>query len=307
MQTSQANNKADHCPETAIIPTRNPRRATGPRTELGKQTASCNATKHGIFAKAVLLKGESRCDYEDLLTGLRDAFQPVGRFEDLLVETLATTTWRKRRLLLAESAQIQMNTEFSDWDRVGRELKEAAYLDDTNGLVRYMDKLGVIQYCVRLLLGLQEQIERNGFDTEADEDILEKIYGSRDDTRFREDLYDFYLMCLGTANVSEEDRERKGLHSPERCKSEMLRKIKNEIHRLERYDKKQSSIEAEQAKLEVVSRNVPDDDNLDRLLRYEASLERSFDRTLNQLERVQRRRRGESIPPPITVNLSSQG
>ena len=43
---------------------------------------------------------------------------------------------------------------------------------------------------------------------------------------------------------------------------------------------------------------------LDRVLRYEASLDRSFDRTLNQLERLQRMRLGHAVPPPVKVELS---
>ncbi len=43
---------------------------------------------------------------------------------------------------------------------------------------------------------------------------------------------------------------------------------------------------------------------LDRLLRYEANLDRSFDRTLSQLERLQRIRRGQSVPPPVKIDLS---
>ncbi len=45
-------------------------------------------------------------------------------------------------------------------------------------------------------------------------------------------------------------------------------------------------------------------DVLDRLLRYEASLDRAFDRTLNQLERLQRMRRGQAVPPLVRVELS---
>ncbi len=45
-------------------------------------------------------------------------------------------------------------------------------------------------------------------------------------------------------------------------------------------------------------------DVLDRLLRYEASLDRSFDRTLTQLERLQRMRLGHAVPPPVKVELS---
>jgi hypothetical protein len=39
--------------------------------------------------------------------------------------------------------------------------------------------------------------------------------------------------------------------------------------------------------------------------RYEASIERSFDRTLTQLERIQRMRLGQPVAPPIKVDISS--
>ena len=44
----------------------------------------------------------------------------------------------------------------------------------------------------------------------------------------------------------------------------------------------------------------------DLLLRYESQLERAFDRTLTQLERLQRMRLGESIPPPIKLDITSE-
>ncbi len=43
---------------------------------------------------------------------------------------------------------------------------------------------------------------------------------------------------------------------------------------------------------------------LDRLLRYEAVLDRSFDRTLNQLERMQRVRLGQPVLPKLEVRHS---
>jgi hypothetical protein len=44
---------------------------------------------------------------------------------------------------------------------------------------------------------------------------------------------------------------------------------------------------------------------LDCFPRYEASIERSFDRTLTQLERIQRMRQGQPVAPPIKVDISS--
>ena len=45
--------------------------------------------------------------------------------------------------------------------------------------------------------------------------------------------------------------------------------------------------------------------SMDRLFRYEASLERSIERTLKQLERFQRIRLGLAVPPSVDVNISS--
>jgi hypothetical protein len=51
--------------------------------------------------------------------------------------------------------------------------------------------------------------------------------------------------------------------------------------------------------------SISDSSILNRFPRYEASIERGFDRTLTQLERIQRMRRGQSVPPPIKVDISS--
>jgi len=44
---------------------------------------------------------------------------------------------------------------------------------------------------------------------------------------------------------------------------------------------------------------------IDRLLHYEASLERVFDRTLNQLVHLQRMRKGQPVSLPLNVNVSA--
>jgi hypothetical protein len=62
---------------------------------------------------------------------------------------------------------------------------------------------------------------------------------------------------------------------------------------------------APRAVIRVLRKTVLDGPALDRFLRVEASLERAFDRTLIQLERVQRMRRGLPVPPPIKVEISS--
>jgi hypothetical protein len=84
-----------------------------------------------------------------------------------------------------------------------------------------------------------------------------------------------------------------------------LREIDSEICCLKRHSKAQASIEGDRAELESLRRLVPESPTLDRLLRYEASLERAFDRTLSQLERLQRMRLGQPVLPPVKVEVSS--
>ncbi len=51
--------------------------------------------------------------------------------------------------------------------------------------------------------------------------------------------------------------------------------------------------------------SLPAKEAVDRILRYEAAIERQLYRAINELERLQRRRRGDIVPPPIHVELST--
>lgn len=54
---------------------------------------------------------------------------------------------------------------------------------------------------------------------------------------------------------------------------------------------------------EARSFSLPSADATDKLLRYEAHLDRQLYRAMDQLERLQRQRRGENVPPRLNVNL----
>jgi hypothetical protein len=72
----------------------------------------------------------------------------------------------------------------------------------------------------------------------------------------------------------------------------VLGEIDTEINHLKQNQKKLESIKSEQKKVEILRQSGPDSPGRDRLLLYEGSLEQPFDRTLTQLERVQRMRKG---------------
>ena len=54
---------------------------------------------------------------------------------------------------------------------------------------------------------------------------------------------------------------------------------------------------------EARSLTLPPADATDKLLRYDGHLDRQLYRAMDQLERLQRQRRGEAVPPPLNVNL----
>jgi len=54
---------------------------------------------------------------------------------------------------------------------------------------------------------------------------------------------------------------------------------------------------------EARSFSLPPADATDKLLRYEAHLDRQLYRAMDELERLQRRRQGENVPPPFNINL----
>ena len=94
-------------PRKAEANRRNAAKSTGPRTAQGKSWSRVNALKHGILAsQAVIATVEGPAErrmFEATVAGLAQDFQPVGVYEELLVQEIAACFWRKRRLLMFEN------------------------------------------------------------------------------------------------------------------------------------------------------------------------------------------------------------
>ncbi len=65
-----------------------------------------NAMKHGILSRLVVLAHEDGAEYDDLLAALIEEHRPAGMTERHLIKELASIIWRKRRVLMAEGAEI---------------------------------------------------------------------------------------------------------------------------------------------------------------------------------------------------------
>jgi len=282
---------------------------TGPGIAKGKDGRKYNALKHGIFSKVAVLENESQDEYNSLLAGLVEYFDPQGATEYVLVEKLSTLLWRSRRLIVAEAAEIQMSTEFLEWEENDTQEKSAEEIEQDGfslrqeGLIRHKENPVILEMCLELLGELRLGVKDEGFGYEQAGEILSKLYGDTEEERLQQTLLESYQAWKYTSTASEEERKPEGCPSPTKCKDNALQEINDEIRGLKKYQKDRAPIESHRRELEILRRGIPDAHRLDRLLRYEASLERAFDRTLIQLERLQRMRRGQPLPPQVDVNL----
>ena len=82
----------------------------GRRQRKGKKMSSFNAMTHGLLAKEVVITTgegqEDEAEFQSLLAGLRDYYQPVGIVEDLRVQELAASDWRTARALRCERGVV---------------------------------------------------------------------------------------------------------------------------------------------------------------------------------------------------------
>ena len=77
---------------------------TGPRAAEGKARSSRNALTHGLAAQEIVIPGEDVAAYRSFEQRLIDDLQPNGSCELDLIERLAATYWRLRRIPRFEAA-----------------------------------------------------------------------------------------------------------------------------------------------------------------------------------------------------------
>ena len=118
----------------------NSKRSTGPRTERGKRIARFNAVTLGLFAKHIVIPicdgYKSEKEFQSLVVGLHQEFQPAGMFEEWLVVKIAECMWRLRRAALCENGSVR---ESAAWTRVPN--------DDSLAPLFYTRKISILTDC----------------------------------------------------------------------------------------------------------------------------------------------------------------
>ena len=83
----------------------------GPTSPEGKATSSQNATRFGLYAKSIVIRGEDPAEFDARVDYYYQTFHPVGAAQEALVATLVRSEW-----LL-----VRLNTlEHETWERSAR-------------------------------------------------------------------------------------------------------------------------------------------------------------------------------------------
>jgi hypothetical protein len=124
--------------------------------------------------------------------------------------------------------------------------------------------------------------------------LLRKLYGFDYDGAAPVSLYLEFLIYSRLA--TETPTESGNQASPDELKKEMLEILDQEIQRLTILEEVALAANKRRGEYQTAAALIPDQGNLERIIRCETHLSREYDRLLNQLERVQRIRLGQPVP-----------
>lgn len=287
---------------------------TGPRTPAGKTKSKFNALKHGILSSAAVLETESAGEYSRFVSELADVLEPVGRLEETLVEKIASTIWRHRRLLRAEAAEIGcagLLAEKTLAQRVTDMRLANAFFGDGGSVQKAIlshNEAGLFS-AIQLMKQLRERILADGLDWDRDRRGLEELFGkalleeaqgNRPEAESRPQnaaLPARYRQLLG-----ESEGQRRGPKSE--ASQIMAEELTQQIDFLQPVALAAVDRGKKFERFRAAQSLVPEEKDCDRIIRYEAHLDRMLDRALSQLERLQRMRLGQTVLPAIKVDVT---
>lgn len=271
----------------------------GVKTKQGKDIVKFNALKHGLLSKATVITTgdgtESIEEYELLLNGLIEHFKPLGTMEEMLVEKIAVSYWRLRRANYYEVGLIRKELDnYKNYDKTdiaNEKLKEL--IDEKleiESLLIVMDKMKDEEK--KELTNFYSQKWRLAWHCLALD--LDEKNPLHSDWAYKgsKEIHQIIIESYHTPNINDLWLQLNIHHSDIISEIEIQ---KNRIREIE-YS----------AERETMVKGLIPEKELLKLMRYEASIERQFYKALNQLERTQRMRIGETIPAPISLDISME-
>lgn len=256
--------------------------STGPRSPEGKVVVARNAVKHGIFAKDLVINAgdgrEDALEYQELLTELKRDLVPVGRMEMMLVEKIAVNYWRLRRLVRYETGEIRSRLDDYRESALRAHYSSSYYSRQRPELVYYSynDEITDAEYKEQRykVAGMLS----SGFNLAEEKVALEYILWfrmDREEAEFTEKDYKAAQKYVAALSPQMQGKLRK----------EMLDEAQQVLAEME-------EVRTWQVKFDRIqkAKSLPATPDLNNVIKYENSLERSIFRNLAALKTLQENR-----------------
>jgi hypothetical protein len=257
------------------------RKSTGPRTPQGKQRSRYNALKHGIFSRKLLLRNESRAEYESLLKGMYEDVKPEGTLAMEIFMDMVFNRWNKRRLHRGLNAEIAENVEYSEFDRSAAQQAQDWASEQCGGALGGMLTPGcnhfVLRKGIEILNQIRGSVEARGISLEIDYDLLKKLYGTDTDGKVQSGVFHCYLQAAACASVPQEGKQNL---NPDELKKNMIEVLDEEIRNQTALENAVLDIDRMRSKYRVDRALVPSQRILNLYMRYDTHLDRQFYRDL---------------------------
>lgn len=279
----------------------------GPKTSEGKAVARMNATKHGLRALTPVIPGvEDPEEWEEHRTGILESLAPVGKLEAVFADRVALILWRLQRVVRYESEVVacrqQAGTPAEVWfQQTAPEWPEWA--PPRSGPSVPLTPYGLADLARRLpLLGHSWPI--TAFAGAALLKALAAATGVVDLARVPvawhflhldpEALSGCYPLPQLLTAVAHVDAASRGVNTTNGDPVPLLsreRLAELMVQVVERADAAVAAIAAGSP-----SRLMASPEDLDRIQRYEAHLNRQLQAAMHELEALQARRIGRAAP-----------
>ncbi len=288
--------------------------SSGPKTAHGKAVSSNNATKHGLLSATPILPGiESRKAWEKHRNGVFKSIAPVGYLLELLTNRLAAQSWRLGRVVRYEAqvAEAAVVTAEADLER-----RQEFGFGKPSDPAEAHAKAEVASLIVELLKTLANMTDEERLDKELAVATLWALWRELpkninetsipgipdDDAEF--DAFDQWTAGLlrkavevyaAAAGITPESLIIKCVLSTSNEREEAEEEVRNLAEQGVRW---KLLLERENR-----SRMLLEPDVLDKVARYEGNLERSFFRTLHEIQRLQAFQSGAAVSPPAAIDV----
>jgi hypothetical protein len=279
-------------------------KSTGPRTPRGKGYSRRNALKHGLFLRnqKEYFGGEDMWEFQECHKRLCDELQPVGPCEEIEVEYIAVGWLRLQRLWRYENAEVKAGTT-----SVAR--------DAENGLYHPFARSSTRTRQMSLLQTAKKEAEVSGrippdlMDKILAEDVfclLWSLFEAKAEKTAQKKRHDIAIRIAEERKIPLSEAkallERAPKALPERERFVAVETVREAISDLVGRWMNDSRREVQN---EYQRQLIPNDREVDKIIRYGTAFERQLSRSYERLEHLQRRRRrGERIPPPVSVRLT---